>query len=298
MSDNEKELIKEQFEDEEVDFSKLKKKKKSKKKVEAENEVEAEEPVEQEEPTEDDPDAMFADLKKKKKKKSKPVEEETNTGSQEAVEEDLDFVGLKKKKKTKKSMAQFEADLADENANSGEPEEEKVMKKGGEEAWLKSDRDYAYEELVDRVFDILRQNNPELAGEKRKYTIVPPSIHREGTKKTIFANVADISKRLHRPAEHVIQFLFAELGTTGSIDGGQRLIIKGRFQQKQVESVLRRYIVEYVTCKTCKSPNTIMTKDNRLYFNTCENCGSTRSVSAIKTGFKAQTKEDRRALRA
>lgn len=211
-------------------------------------------------------------------------------------------------------MAQFEADLADENANDDEVAEEKPTKQVGEDAWLKSDRDYAYDEvnsiysvrntslmivqLLDRVFNILKQNNPELAGEKKKYTIVPPSIHREGNKKTIFANVAEISKRLHRPAEHVIQFLFAELGTTGSIDGSQRLIIKGRFQQKQIENVLRRYIVEYVTCKTCKSPNTIMTKDNRLYFNTCEHCGSTRSVSAIKTGFKAQTKEDRRALRA
>lgn len=215
-------------------------------------------------------------------------------------------------------MAQFEADLADENADEDDATEEKASSKaGGEEAWLKSDRDYSYDEvswilcrirrmwhadcviqLLDRVFNILKQNNPELAGEKKKYTIVPPSIHREGNKKTIFANVTEISKRLHRPAEHVIQFLFAELGTTGSIDGGQRLIIKGRFQQKQIENVLRRYIVEYVTCKTCKSPNTIMTKDNRLYFVTCEHCGSTRSVSAIKTGFKAQTKEDRRALRA
>lgn len=50
---------------------------------------------------------------------------------------------------------------------------------------------------------------------------------------------------LHREPEHVIQFLFAELGTTGSVDGSQRLIIKGRFQQKQIESVLRRYIGMY-----------------------------------------------------
>ncbi|KAG1428810.1 hypothetical protein G6F58_000399 [Rhizopus delemar] len=243
---------------------------------------------------------MFAELKKKKKKKSKSIEEDAPAEAEGVAEneEDLDFGGLKKKKKKKKSMAQFEADLADENANDDEVAEEKPTKQVGEDAWLKSDRDYAYDELLDRVFNILKQNNPELAGEKKKYTIVPPSIHREGNKKTIFANVAEISKRLHRPAEHVIQFLFAELGTTGSIDGSQRLIIKGRFQQKQIENVLRRYIVEYVTCKTCKSPNTIMTKDNRLYFNTCEHCGSTRSVSAIKTGFKAQTKEDRRALRA
>ncbi|KAI8056493.1 domain found in IF2B/IF5-domain-containing protein [Gilbertella persicaria] len=304
MSDNEKEPVQDQFDDEEVDFSKLKKKKKSKKKVDFEAEAEpveaaTEEPAEaeQKDEAEEDPEAMFADLKKKKKKKSKPVEENAPEGEAAAGnDEDLDFGALKKKKK-KKSMAQFEADLADENDEQDEAAEA-TNKEGGEEAWLKSDRDYAYDELLDRVFNILRQNNPELAGEKKKYTIVPPSIHREGNKKTIFANVSEISKRLHRPADHVIQFLFAELGTTGSIDGAQRLIIKGRFQQKQIENVLRRYIVEYVTCKTCKSPNTIMTKDNRLYFVTCEHCGSTRSVSAIKTGFKAQTKEDRRALRA
>ena len=44
--------------------------------------------------------------------------------------------------------------------------------------------------------------------------------------------------------EHVIQFLFAEMGTTGSVDGAGRLVIKGRFQQKQIENVLRRYMGE------------------------------------------------------
>ncbi len=47
--------------------------------------------------------------------------------------------------------------------------------------------------------------------------------------------------------------------------------------------------VEYVTCKTCKSPDTELNKgENRLYFVTCNNCGSRRSVTAIKTGFSAQ----------
>lgn len=65
---------------------------------------------------------------------------------------------------------------------------------------------------------------------------------REGNKKTIFANIPDICKRMHRQPEHVIQFMFAEMGTTGSVDGSGRLVIKGRFQQKQIENVLRRYI--------------------------------------------------------
>lgn len=44
-------------------------------------------------------------------------------------------------------MAQFEADLADENADEEEVSEEKTGNKEGEEAWLKSDRDYTYDEV-------------------------------------------------------------------------------------------------------------------------------------------------------
>ena len=45
-------------------------------------------------------------------------------------------------------MAQFEADLADENADEDDAAEEKSGgKEGGEDAWLKSDRDYSYDEV-------------------------------------------------------------------------------------------------------------------------------------------------------
>ncbi|CAE6435388.1 unnamed protein product [Rhizoctonia solani] len=223
-----------------------------------------------------------------------------------------DFGGIKKKKKkgTKSTfdLEAFEKELADSKAKEGDDEEEdgpvpdidegdlgedvfaQPVTDGGAqvETWHGTDRDYTYPELLGRFYQILRAQNPELAGEKRRYTIVPPSVHRDGNKKTVFANISEICKRMHRQPDHVIQFLFAELGTTGSVDGSQRLVIKGRFQPKQLENVLRRYIVEYVTCKTCKSPDTILTKENRIYFMSCESCGSRRSVSAIKAGFQAQ----------
>ncbi|KAG8791233.1 hypothetical protein FRC12_009800 [Ceratobasidium sp. 428] len=235
--------------------------------------------------------------------------------------DDLDFSDLKKKgkKKTKKTafdLEAFEKELAgsattkakdaDDEDEDGAGDDTKGLDEGdlgedvfaqpvsgGEggamvETWHGTDRDYTYPELLGRFYQILRAQNPELAGEKRRYTIVPPSVHRDGNKKTVFANVSEICKRMHRQPDHVIQFLFAELGTTGSVDGSQRLVIKGRFQPKQLENVLRRYIVEYVTCKTCKSPDTILTKENRIYFMSCESCGSRRSVSAIKAGFQAQ----------
>jgi translation initiation factor 2 subunit 2 len=88
----------------------------------------------------------------------------------------------------------------------------------GNEAWLSSDRDYTYPEvnltfpfpfplctdspknqLLTRFYASLHAANPALlSASSKRYTIAPPSIHREGNKKTIFANVTDICKKMHR----------------------------------------------------------------------------------------------------
>lgn len=77
-------------------------------------------------------------------------------------------------------------------------------------------------------------------------------------------------------------------GAQGSVDGAGRLVIRGRFQPKQIENVVRHYITEYVTCRTCRSPETRLAKENRLFFLCCDLCHSRRTVSAIRKGFEAQ----------
>uniref|UniRef100_A0AC34GB90 Translation initiation factor IF2/IF5 domain-containing protein n=1 Tax=Panagrolaimus sp. ES5 TaxID=591445 RepID=A0AC34GB90_9BILA len=55
---------------------------------------------------------------------------------------------------------------------------------------------------------------------------------------------------------------------------------------------------EYVTCHTCKSSDTDLIKDTRLYFLQCKTCGSRCSVTAIKTGFTAMVGKRAAARRA
>jgi translation initiation factor 2 beta subunit (eIF-2beta)/eIF-5 len=69
-------------------------------------------------------------------------------------------------------------------------------------------------------------------------------VAREGTKKTVFTNFMDLCKAMNRNNEHVSAYLLAELGTSGSLDGQQRLVVKGRFLPKSFETVLRRYVNE------------------------------------------------------
>lgn len=171
------------------------------------------------------------------------------TGTQ--VEEITDmFKGLAKKKKSKKT---------DKKSKSAEPAEaeaeaEAEPEDGGEEEGGDPDegtgiwnhnakKDLNYGQLLDRFFQTLQEKNPDMmSGKTKSYKIPPPQCVREGNKKTIFANIADICNRMDRSDDHVTSYLFAELGTNGSVDGSRRLVIKGRFQQKQIENVLRRYI--------------------------------------------------------
>ncbi|KAM0698165.1 hypothetical protein Q7P36_001629 [Cladosporium allicinum] len=251
----------------------------------------------------DDFEALALSSKKKKKSKTEDGE--------------VDLSALKKKKKKPKAplVDDFEAKLAaaggdeekvlaDDAAEKQSAKVEAGLQEGdliqGTGIWAHDEtKPINYESLLSRFFLMLSDSHPDLGGSGMKsYKIPPPQCLREGNKKTIFANIAEICKRMKRTDEHVTQFLFAELGTSGSVDGSRRLVIKGRFQQKQIENVLRRYIVEYVTCKTCRSPDTELNKgENRLYFVTCNSCGSRRSVTAIKTGFSAQVGKRKRMVK-
>ncbi|KAI8725136.1 EIF2B-5 domain-containing protein [Fusarium sp. LHS14.1] len=244
-----------------LDLSLLKKKKKKKVKAEAEDDAA---PAAEDDAAPAEDGGLDLTLKKKKKKKSSKVEKDKFTEQLEALEK--------------------EDDEPAEEVEEGDMDE-------GTGIWAHDEtKSIGYSMLLHRFFSQLAQKNPDhaISGTK-SYKIPPPQCMREGNRKTVFANIADICKRMKRTEEHVTAYLFAELGTSGSVDGSRRLVIKGRFQQKQIENVVRKYIIEYVTCKTCKSPDTELNKgENRLYFITCNNCSSRRSVTTIKTGFSAQ----------
>ena len=52
-------------------------------------------------------------------------------------------------------------------------------------------REYKYEELLDRMYSLLIANNPELAGDRRKFLMKPPQVVREGSKRVVFINFGD-----------------------------------------------------------------------------------------------------------
>lgn len=202
-------------------------------------------------------------LMKKKKKKAKKEDDGEAAADEDAAapaegEEAIDLsMKKKKKKKVTKEDDEFakrlealklegkEGEDATPAAAPAEGGEQDGDMEKGTGIWQHDEtKTISYDPLLSRFFSLLAQKNPDHASSgTRSYKIPPPQCLREGNKKTIFANIAEICKRMKRTDEHVTSYLFAELGTSGSVDGSRRLVIKGRFQQKQIENVLRTYII-------------------------------------------------------
>jgi translation initiation factor 2 subunit 2 len=198
------------------------------------------------------------DLSLLKKKKKKKVDVEATEGDDAAAPADdggLDLTMKKKKKKKAKDTGdddEFTAKLKQLEVQDNEEAPEAATEDAGDMdagtgIWAHDEtKSINYNLLLQRFFNQLSQKNPDHAVTGTKsYKIPPPQCMREGNRKTVFANIADICKRMKRTEEHVTAYLFTELGTNGSVDGSRRLVIKGRFQQKQIEMVLRNYISMY-----------------------------------------------------
>jgi len=199
-----------------------------------------------------------------------------------------------KKKPTKKKTTK---DAQDPKAESQQAEEAKgqevAQAKETEHSAVYRDA-FNYEMLLTRIYNILKANNPALS-EKTKLVIKPPQIVKATGKRTFWVNFVEICNQMKRTPEHVLAFVTAELGAEGSINE-EKMLLKDKFNTKQIESLLKKYINEYVICSLCKTSNTVLIKDSntRLYILKCESCQSTRTVTSIRTGYHAVTKADRK----
>jgi translation initiation factor 2 subunit 2 len=203
-----------------------------------------------------------------------------------ALGEDLEILNLKKKKKKKALKA-----LVDEDTE--------VKEVTGSVAEDVDDDEPTYDQMLNRLYDQLYAGRPEMRADVASKRIKPPSLAKIGTKKTCWTNFSDYQVTFNRPIDHMQSFVLSELGVTGSLNEESQLIMKTRIMTKNVESLLRKYIDEYVRCVTCKGIETNLVKDSasKLHFIQCKKCLASRSVAAIKAGYQATTKADRKAAR-
>ena len=146
---------------------------------------------------------------------------------------------------------------------------------------------YSYDQLLTRVRDILDKNNPYKT-KSQKIQLKPVQLEQVAKKKYKWTNFMEFAEILRRPAEHLSQFVSIELAVEVLI-ANEKLRIEGRrIDKEELQSVLKKYILEYVKCPLCNSANTVMSKDPniRSLVMKCEACQSTRTVAPLKGQIK------------
>jgi translation initiation factor 2 subunit 2 len=145
-----------------------------------------------------------------------------------------------------------------------------------------TDTDYSYTELLTRIYSKLKRQPTD------KRIIQAPRMGYQGRRRSVILNFRAFYRGVNRPPNHIANYLISELSTVGSLDSQSQLILKGYYKPTVIETLLRKYIIEYVVCRQCKGIDTVMVRINRLFFVKCGDCGSSHSVPS--TGTKLANK--------
>ncbi len=135
---------------------------------------------------------------------------------------------------------------------------------------------YNYEALLDNLYAKLPKKNT-FTGERFECPIV--EVLNQGSK-TIVKNFENACSKLRRKPEEVSRFLFKELAVPGELQQGGRLLLHGKFRDKQVNEKLNLYCKTQVLCSQCGKPDTHLQSTGERHGKVlkCEACGAVNPV--------------------
>ena len=83
---------------------------------------------------------------------------------------------------------------------------------------------------------------------RKKIIIKHPAVEKLLGKRSLWSNFDETCNTLERKPEHLLQYVSAELNTDCSLNSEQQLVMKGKVTNKQIESVLKKYISNFLLC--------------------------------------------------
>jgi len=137
------------------------------------------------------------------------------------------------------------------------------------------------------MLDRAKEQLPETIEQHERFELPELDIIQEG-KITIFKNFIDVTDKLRRDPQHLLQYLLKELGTPGNIDG-RRVVFKAKLNPMHINEKVKDYTETYVICSECGRPDTHLEKDDRTLILVCEACGARRPIMVRKAARPEET---------
>ena len=120
-----------------------------------------------------------------------------------------------------------------------------------------------YEQLLKEA----KKQLPEIKESSSRFELPTVKGHAQGNK-TVITNFQQIVDQLGRPQEQLLKFLQRELATPAVMDG-PRLVLGRKIPSASINKKLELYCRDFVLCKECKKPDTVIIRDGRVMFLKC-----------------------------
>lgn len=125
-----------------------------------------------------------------------------------------------------------------------------------------------YEELLDRA----HKSFPEKSALKERFEIPKAESIIQGSR-TVVSNFSKIMTTINRDEKHALKYITRQLATAASVDSG-RLLLKGVFNQAQVQRIIDDYVKSFVICPECNRPDTKFIEQKGVKMMKCTACGA------------------------
>ncbi|MCX8195067.1 MAG: translation initiation factor IF-2 subunit beta [Candidatus Micrarchaeota archaeon] len=129
-----------------------------------------------------------------------------------------------------------------------------------------------YEKMLDRARSLL----PEKTLTFERFEVPSIDSFIQGNK-TIIRNFDLIAQKLRRGSQLLAKYFSKELAVPVSIDGG-KLVLNGKFYERNLKEKLQAFVDSAVICKECKRPDTKISEIGGVKTLICEACGARNPV--------------------
>ena len=131
-----------------------------------------------------------------------------------------------------------------------------------------------YEDLLKKAYNEL----PKTESSSERFEIPKVQGLFQGNK-TIINNLAKIVQAFRWDPAQLQKYLLRELATSGNVES-QRLILNRKIPANLINQKVEQYAKEFVICKECGKPDTVLKKEDRFLQIKCQACGAKYTVKS------------------
>jgi len=129
-----------------------------------------------------------------------------------------------------------------------------------------------YESMLDRARSALPEKT--MAFERFETPAIESML--QGSK-TIIRNFDLICQKIRRPPAMLSKYFSRELAIPATIEGN-KLVLHGKFYERNLRDKLQAFVDAAVVCKECKRPDTKIVEKDGVKTLSCEACGARAPV--------------------